>query len=257
MQTNEYIPSTLLKPFVKSYRIIKSDSELVNRIVPNTSFAMVFRFGGQIANLSQTGKVPFVTATFSGLRKSVRLINYAPNTQSLIILFTETGVSSFFKQPLHELFEQSIALDNFYPRAEVALLEERLAEAETPAAKIDIIEQFLLSKLIDQKPDRLIAEAIARIHTARGNNRISELAGSLYISQDAFEKRFRKITGATPKQFSGIVKMESIVRSKNTATSFLDMAHANGYFDQAHFNKDFKLFTGLTPTDFFQAATFW
>lgn len=218
---------------------------------------MAFRFRGQISYLSESDKAILPAVTFSGLRKSVRLINYAPQTSALIVQFKETGVSAFFRQPLHELFEESVSLDNFFPHSEIAIIEERLAEAATNAARIAVVEQFLCSKLFFHKPDALVQEAIARIYFNRGVLRISELANGLYISQDAFEKRFRKVTGTTAKQFSSIVKMKAIIGQNPAPASFLDMALENGYYDQPHFNKDFKLFTGLTPTDFFKSGQYW
>ena len=106
-------------------------------------------------------------------------------------------------------------------------------------------------------PVTLISAAISKINAVNGNVRIKELIKEFHISQDAFEKRFRKITGATPKQFSHIVKMNSAIRQYQTVPSFLDMAFENGYYDQPHFNKDFKSFTGQTPTDFFRSASYW
>lgn len=257
MKIAEYIPTDQLRPFIKAYKIIESQDELVNRVVPNTSFAIAFRFRGQISYINDTDKTTLPIATFSGLRKSVRLINYAPKTAALIVLFKETGVSAFFKQPLHELFEESVSLDNFFPQSEISIIEEGLAETENDQTKIAFIEQFLCSKLLCNKPDSLVSEAIAKIYSNNGMIRISELADDLYISQDAFEKRFRKITGATPKQFSSIVKMKSIIRQNPASSSFLDIALENGYYDQPHFNKDFKLFTGQTPTDFFKLTSYW
>lgn len=257
MNTEEYIPAALLRPFIKAYRIIESQNELINRVVPNTSFAIAFRSKGQISYISDTHKTTLPTSTFSGLRKSVRLINYAPETAALIVLFKETGVSAFFKQPLHELFEESVSLDNFFSHPEVAVLEERLAKTGNNKTKIAVVEQFLYSKLLFHKPDRLVSEAIGKIYLNNGTLKIRELADGLFISQDAFEKRFRKVTGATPKQFASIVKMKAAIRQKSASSSFLDIALENGYFDQSHFNKDFKLFTGQTPTDFFKSASYW
>jgi AraC-like DNA-binding protein len=252
-----YMPTDLLRPFIKAYRIIESQEEIVNRVLPDTSFAIAFRFRGQISYVNDTRKTTLPIATFSGLRKSVRLINYAPKTAALIVLFKETGVSAFFKQPLHTLFEGSVSLDNFFPQSEISIIEERLAEAENNQTKIAVMEQFLYSKLFYNKSDSLVSEAIAKIYYKNGMIRISELANGLYISQDAFEKRFRKVTGTTPKQFSSIVKMKAIIRQNPVPSSFLDIALENGYYDQPHFNKDFKLFTGQTPTDFFKSASYW
>jgi AraC-like DNA-binding protein len=257
MNIEEYTPTELLQPFIKTYRIIESGDELLNRVVPNTSFAIAFRLKGQISYVSDTHKTTLPSTTFSGLRKSVRLIHYASKTAAFIVLFTETGVSAFFKQPLHELFEESVSLDRFFLQSEIAVLEERLTETESNTTRVAIIEQFFYSKIIYNKPDRLVSDAIAKIYSHNGMIKISELAGSLFISQDAFEKRFRKVTGATPKQFSSIVKMNTIIQQKSAGPSFLDLALENGYYDQAHFNKDFKLFTGQKPTDFFKSASYW
>ncbi len=80
MKISDYIPTELLKPFIKTYRIIESQDELVNRVLPNTSFAIAFRFRGQISYINDTEKSVLPVTTFSGLRKSLRLINYAPKT---------------------------------------------------------------------------------------------------------------------------------------------------------------------------------
>ncbi|PZR19087.1 MAG: AraC family transcriptional regulator [Flavobacterium psychrophilum] len=257
MKAKIYFPSDALKQFVKSYRIIESKGELVNRVLPGTSFAMAFRFSGQISYINETVKMALPAGVFSGLRKSFRLINYAPETSALIVEFCETGVSAFFRQPLHGLFEESVSLDNFFLQSEVSIIEEQLAASGNNYERITIIETFLYSKLLLYKPDNLVAEAIRRIYSGKGMLRISELSKSLFISQDAFEKRFRRVTGTTPKQFSAIVKMKCIIGQNYASASLLDIALDNGYYDQPHFNKDFKLFTGLTPTDFFKSGQYW
>lgn len=257
MNAADYIPADSLKPFIKAYKIIESSHDIVNRIVPNTSLTMAFRLKGQVSYIEAAGKTIVPPAVFSGLRKSVRLINYMPGTATLLILFKETGAAAFFRKPLYDLFEQTVPLDQYFSSAEISIVEEQLAGAATNEEKIKIVEQFLCSKLLYNKPDALVVSAINRIHSEKGNLKIKALTDSLYISQDAFEKRFRKVTGATPKQFAGIVKMNNAIRKNSISPSFLDIAFENGYYDQAHFNKDFKNFTGLTPTDFFQSGSYW
>lgn len=257
MQSETHTPTELLRPFVKSFMIIESENEITNRVVPNTSFALAFRFRGQISYLRDARKIVLPPVAFSGLRKSVRLIHYAPRSAAVIVLFTETGVSAFVKQPVNELFEQSTSLDNFFPSSEISLIEERLAENDSNASKIAVIERFLLSKLTCLHPDALVSKAVEKIHSTKGNIRIKELASDLYVSLDAFEKRFRRVTGASPKQFSQIVKMNAVIRQKNPSASLLDLVFDNGYFDQPHFNKAFRLFTGQSPRDFFTSASFW
>lgn len=256
MNVKDCIPTDELKPFIKSFKLIESRDGIINRVVPNTSFAMTFRLRGDISYINDSKKEILPSTVFSGLRKSVRLISYQPGSAALIVLFTETGISTFFKEPLHELFEQSISLDNVFRQSEIAVIEERLANAGTNNEIIKIVEAFLLSKLTHKTADKLINTAISSICANTGIIRIKDLAQSLYISQDAFEKRFRKAVGATPKQFASIIRLKHITQ-KAAPSSLLDIAIENGYYDQAHLIKDFKLFTGLTPGEFYKSGKFW
>ncbi len=257
MKIDTHIPSELLRPFVKSYLIIETQDELVNRVLPDTSVVIAFRYKGQVNYVTDNLRTGLPTAVVSGLRKSVRLINYTKDSGNVLVIFKEAGATAFFKEPLHELFETSISLDNFIPRQETAIIEEQLAGAQTNDQRIDIVEQFLLSKLYDTRPDSLISTAIQKIHTTKGIIKIRELADTLYISHDAFEKRFRKRAGTSPKQFASIVRMKSITIQRPQNKNIADLAFDAGYFDQPHFNKDFKLFTGQTPTDFFKSPPLW
>jgi AraC-like DNA-binding protein len=257
MKIEDYIPTEQLRPFIKTYKIIESHDELVNRVLPNTSLAIAFRIKGQTNYLSGIHHQQLPVSTISGLRKSVRLIQYCSNTITLIVLFKETGAAAFFKQPLYELFEESASLDNFIPREKILIVEERLAEALSHNERISIVEQFLISQLHNSKTDPLIENTVARIYSMKGIIKIKELADSLHLSTDVFEKRFRKIVGTSPKTLSSIIRLKSIIGQKNKNHSFADIAFHAGYFDQPHFNKDFKLSTGLTPTDFFKTRSFW
>ncbi|MNX38024.1 Helix-turn-helix domain protein [compost metagenome] len=257
MKIIDFIPTEQLKPFVKTYRIIESEDELTNRVLPSTSLAIAFRCKGDVNYIKENRHDKLPVSTISGIRKSVRLINYAKDTATLVVQFKEAGAKAFFKEPLHELFEESVSLDNFIPQQKIAAIEELLAEAKTNNQKIAIIEQFLLSRLHNYKPDDLISAAINIIQSKKGIVKIKELADALFISQDAFEKRFRKTIGSSPKQFCYVVRIKSIIDHKQKNQNLIDLAFDAGYFDQPHFNKDFKLFTGQTPTEFFNFPSFW
>ena len=257
MNIHTYIPTPLLQPFINTYMIIESDEELVNRVLPGTSMALAFRYKGQVNDMSGDKSSSLPVSVLSGLRKSVRLINYAKDTATVIILFKETGAKAFFKEPMHEFFEQSIALDHFIRQQEISAIEEQLAEAANEHERINILEKFLLSRLYDLNTDKLISAAVDKINAANGNIKMKLLANTLYLSQDAFEKRFRKITGTTPKQFSNIIRMRSVIKSMQKEQNLTSVAFDAGFFDQPHFNKEFKLFTGQSPTDFFKVASFW
>lgn len=54
-----------------------------------------------------------------------------------------------------------------------------------------------------------------------------------------------------------MVRIKSIIDQKQNNQNHIELAFDAGYFDQSHFNKDFKLFTGQTPSEFFKFPSFW
>ena len=147
-----------------------------------------------------------------------------------------------------------LVLKTFWPtderQSEISIIEERLAEAANNHARIGLMEQFLYSRLLSNKPDSLVSEAIAKIYLNNGIIRINDLAERLCISQDAFEKRFRKVVGTTAKKFASIIRFNTILNNLNGTKTLTEICYENNFFDQAHFIKDFKQFTGSTPENF-------
>ncbi len=87
------------------------------------------------------------------------------------------------------------------------------------------------------------------IYQSKGTIRISELADKLHTSQSPLEKRFRSIVGATPKKFASIVRVKNVLSAIEELSND-EIPFIAGYYDQAHFIKDFKAFTALTPEQY-------
>jgi AraC-like DNA-binding protein len=257
MWSEVYIPADILKPFVKTFLIIESENGMDNRLLPDTSIVIAFRCKGTVKfSLNGTdNNVPLSVIT--GLRRSSRIVHYDQKTINVLVVFKEGGAAAFFREPLHSLFGVSLSLDQLIARYKIAEVEERLAETQNNSERFAIVEQFLLSQLKEYQPDYLIADAVRQIRKTNGEIRIKDLVASLHISQDSFEKRFRRIIGTSPKQFSSIIRFRNLIDNYTPASSLTNMAYAAGYFDQAHFIKDFKSFTGLAPHDFFKTTRYW
>lgn len=230
--------------------VIESREPVVNRILPDTSLVLSIRIAGKVSFLSNDHPLVLSPFTISGLRKTNRIVGYEQNTSNILVVFREAAARAFINEPLHELFDQHVPLEELCGFQQLPLLAEQLAVAAGHRRRIDLVEQFLLSRLQHEAADPLITAAIGHIQAANGVIRIKELATSLYISQDAFEKRFRRFVGVTPKQFAYIAKMKSVVQRAFLKHDMATIAFDAGYYDLPHFNKDFKLFTGQTPGAF-------
>lgn len=257
MKMERHLPIAVLRPFVKAFLLIESSEGMENTTLPDTSVVMSFRVKGAVSHITQTLTNQLPEAALSGLRKSARLLKYEPNTANLLVVFQEGGATAFFKTPLHELFEAQQPLDDVIRLHKIREVEERLSEAADDQQRIAIVEAFLLAGLRTQSPDLLVSHAVQQIKDTNGNIKIKALAADLFISHDAFEKRFRRSVGSTPKQFSAIVRLRHLLDHYSEAESLTEAAYNAGYFDQAHFIKDFKAFTGQTPQAFFKNETWW
>lgn len=237
--------------------IIESIEGTVNKTLPDTAIVMAFRFKGAVDYKQPDSSGLLPKMVISGLRKSPRTFTYYEQTANLLVKFKEGGATAFFKEPLHELFSISQSLDSMVKMSILNEIEEQLAEAIDDTQRISTIERFLISRLNLVKPDLLVQKAIQNIQLVNGNIRINELMDNLPLSRDAFEKRFRKSTGTTPKQYASIVKLNNLINDLNPESSLLDAAYTSGYFDQSHFIKDFKIFTGELPHDFIKQPRKW
>lgn len=257
MKIGRFTPSPALQPFIKEFIIIESSSEVYSKTLPDTSLIMALRYAGSIMKVGAQQEEALPTSVISGLRRNARSFHYVENTANFLVVFKEGGISSFLKVPAHELFDMSISADNLFSTGILNEILERLSAARHHRERVSIVELYLTKILLHHKPDLLIRHAVALIHQHNGIIRIKELANTLYISVDAFEKRFRAQIGSSPKQYASIVRLRKLIEQFPSYTTLTAASYEAGYFDQAHFIRDFKLFTGQTPKDFFKGPQFW
>ena len=257
MLIEHYSPTDALKPFVKGFLLLDTTTETDNRVLPDTSMVLAFRYKGRVSDIRAGETHPLPFAVLTGLRKSSRLLRYDAQTATLLVLFGEGGAAAFFREPLHELFSLSQPLDDLIPQRELAKLEEQLAEAPDHPNRLALVERFLLARLQPSGPGPLVAHAIRTIQTSHGLASMKALAQSLAISQDALEKRFRRSVGTPTKQFASLVRFRHLLSIQQPGTRLTDLAYEAGYFDQAHFIRDFRLFTGQSPQEFFKSSRYW
>lgn len=254
LKVERYIPAATLQPFVKDYLFIENGSETENRILPDTSIVLSFRYRGQLS--LEENNLPAVV--LSGLKKTPKLVRYADRSGNLLIRFKAGGAAAFFSEPLNEWADQTVPVNFLSGYSDIHQLSDRLAASDTKREKIALVEAALLARLTNADlPDKLIYFAIQKINTAGGLLPIKQLTRDLYISQDAFEKRFRQTVGASPKHFSDIIRFRNAIKVHAGASSLTQTALTAGYYDQAHFIKAFKGFTGQAPGEFFRDKRYW
>jgi len=252
MEYETYIPSDPLKPYIRSFAIQETAAEATYRVLPDTGIVVGFQYKGRLFRIDEGTPSALDTSGLSGLADHSRTFRNLSGTGTILVFFKEAGAAAFFRQPLHEVFRESVSLDNFLLRSELLCLEEQLIEAPSNPERIARLEKFFIGRMSRTEPDKLVLAALALIHQTRGNIRIRDLAVQLHTSQSPLEKRFRAAVGASPKKFASIVRLKNVLRQYSATNSLTELGYEAGFYDQAHFIKEFKALTGDTPEDFFK-----
>tara|TARA_B110000091_G_scaffold192989_1_gene217754 strand:- start:2026 stop:2403 length:378 start_codon:yes stop_codon:yes gene_type:complete len=111
-----------------------------------------------------------------------------------------------------------------------------------------------LKRLADKNTiDNIVKSTIETIFETNGQFSVNELSKQSNINRRQLTRKFSSTIGLSPKQLSKTIRIQNTLKTLLTKefTSLTDLAYENEYFDQAHFIKDFKEFTGLTPKEFY------
>ncbi|PJZ57926.1 helix-turn-helix domain-containing protein [Leptospira barantonii] len=258
MNLQKFLPKNpFLRQFVESFILLETEEGMENRMIPGFSFILYFRYRGRMDRVDSTEKKPLPTAGITGLQNSHRLISYSAKTSNLLVTFKEAGATAFLRESLHEFYGKTIALRDVLTPSKIEQVQEQLYESKNDEERIETIEKFLIAELDEIEMDASILDSIRKIKATSGELRIRDLIAGLPMSTDLFEKKFRRIVGASPKRFSTIVRMKRFIQDYSPAKSFTEQAQTFGYFDQSHFTKDFKTFTGLNPKEYFKTPRQW
>lgn len=250
-------PSGFLCQYIKHYWILEaedSDGEVCERVIPTGNIELMFHYKKTfvIKTAGQTSKQP--RSLVSGISSNFSDVTTCGESGVIAVTFYPHGASHFLSFPLSEIENASIDLSDVF-NSKVKEVEEQVCTVNSLVERIGIIERFLLKcfKPVNNNDLLLIKKGVALINQSKGQINASELSVKLLYTNKSLERKFSALLGKTPKQFIRIVRFQGVIQSfSNQRNKYLtQLAYENGYFDQAHFVKDFKALSGYTPKEFF------
>ncbi|HET6982947.1 MAG TPA: helix-turn-helix domain-containing protein [Myxococcaceae bacterium] len=237
-------PGPVLAPYLRRFELVETTMPISRVLFPEPGLVLGVRYAG--ASTADGASIPTGAAMLTGLRVKARRMATAGGSGVVVAKFTELGAAAFLDVPLHHLFGRIVPLEQLLPPTAVEQLVEEVREAPTAAGRVHALEQFLTARL-RPRSDRLVAEATRALQASLGSARIATVARDLGVSQDVLEKRFRRQVGATPKQFASILRFRRAVAVHRPGRDLGTLALEAGYYDQAHFNREFRFVTGSAP----------
>ena len=134
------------------------------------------------------------------------------------------------------------------------LLEERIMSAKDNNERVEIISEFITQKtqLIKNK-EPLLQQKLKQIIDGKEILSISTIQKDFHLSRRQFERKFKEYSGFSPKSFLNIARFSALIKSRNkNHTNLTQTAYDFGYYDQSHFIRDFRKFSGSAPSRYFK-----
>lgn len=230
---------------VSSFRIY--DFKEMDRLSlnPEGHLELIFQLRGSFAQQSVMSNEWVVRPQYflGGLHNhSFRVKSLESEAKILSVRFTPLGARSFLKDRLNLYKNSLVNLED--------LSLPRLDELESDSEEeiFNRLDHFLRSAY--QKKDKNVIDmAAAEMITGKGFIPIQTICKKYNISPSYFRTKFNEQIGMSPKGYSKILRINCIHDrlSSDHQMSLGELSHALGYFDQAHFIKDFKSVTGRSP----------
>jgi len=201
------------------------------------------------------------------LRASGGALVSGPHSESFVIetsaqvsvagaQFKPGGALPFFALPMDELRNLHVPLGDLWGSL-AAELRERLAGAATPDRKLAVIEQVLRRRLtrVGRFHDG-VAYALHEFEHDPEVIKVADVIDRIGISHRRFLDLFTAHVGLRPKVFCRIRRFQRVLEQirQRRHIEWADVALSCGYYDQAHFIKEFHAFSGVNPSTYVAAA---
>ncbi|MEO8396457.1 MAG: helix-turn-helix domain-containing protein [Chloroflexota bacterium] len=254
MTHREFAPDPILRRDIRSFWMIEETPEEFNRdpVVPDSYTELVISVGAPIILAEMNGvRTELPRIFFTQIQKDPINLKAQGDAQFLAVSFYPWTAHALFDLPDPENQDMIIMLDGQWQR-----LAQSIAEAVQHSGYeegLARLQQFMIDAYCRTLPDITpVRSAGEQLYASKGQFDMDQLAQDSCLSLRQLERRFKQLTGVTPKSLARLIRFEA-TRNRlfyDPTMSILDLVHEFGYTDQAHLTHEFKAFMRKTPGQF-------
>ncbi|GII60922.1 hypothetical protein Skr01_10070 [Sphaerisporangium krabiense] len=225
-------------------------------VPPMPSAHLFVNLGGPVRLWDSDPSVPPAVLTdgwFMGVWTRRFLFEYPTPVRLVGVHFKPWGISPFADMPATELRNRWVPVDAVWQRS-LERIRDQVGDTASAGETLRVLEAELRSRLAEA-PWRgldLVRHVGGRLETSHGAVPIGALTDAAGVSGNHLAAQFKSHVGVTPKRVARIYRFARLIVSVDALrpVDWARLAQTAGYFDQAHFSREFKQFTGHTPTDY-------
>jgi AraC-like DNA-binding protein len=259
MRLQHIEPHPMLKGYIDKMWLFESGGKMpaedLKLVVPNGHIKLSVAFRNGIV-ASVNGK------TFTSKEQNISLTGLVDvpvildaekdiTTGTIVVEFNPQGAYRFFQISFNDIRNQIHPLSDILGTL-ARQLEEQISNAERVEAKVTLLQQFLLNQLMRNPEDAVFEYCVSKITDSKGRITIQELEKKTGYSSRWLNMKFKDKLGISPKNLSTIIRFNQYYNAvaNNHEMEFMQNAFYDHYYDQSHFLKEFKRFTGLSHAGF-------
>jgi AraC-like DNA-binding protein len=261
MEFQTWLPHPLLQPYIRYYTYTELGAKNVwtsSAVAPTGCTAMCVIVGDSppLFKVQDSNEQLFSFFNVAGQSTYYTPFSFYGEYKVISIIFNPCG--AFRLLGIRQTHFTNLSLDFFdIIPAKHRNIQQQLGDCQTPAKTFSFLESFLLQLLLKQKGKNnlnriafICQQLMQRSHEPLLLKRICKDEG---FSKSSLERNFREFVGIGVKQYHRILRFHNLLLHIKQQASFrhwTEIAYNFGYYDQAHFIKDFKIFYGRTPSEF-------
>lgn len=257
MNYQTFQPNSDLESLISCYWTLEVPADAdaqKQRIIPDGTIEMAFILGDDIKRY--TSENEFIIqprAMVLGQTMEPFYIQPTGYVNTFAIRFYPYGFSNLVTIPIKNLSNKETALTSLFGEKTANELESKITKAQNSSERIKVIEGFLLAKFNEKATiNNIVKTTIEALLATKGSASISTILKEDISKRRQLERNFIKQIGVSPKQLGKVIRLQTALKMllNRESENLTDIAYESDYFDQAHFIKDFKEFTGINPKEF-------
>tara|TARA_R110002073_G_scaffold128999_6_gene275247 strand:- start:7814 stop:8620 length:807 start_codon:yes stop_codon:yes gene_type:complete len=247
-------PKKELSEIIKSFWLIDGEGDVTihkEKIIPDGYPELIFHYGDPYKiNISGRWELQ-AKEIIAGQIRNYFFLENTGESKMFAIKFQPWALQELFQLEMSSITDHVIVIPNEM-KVLLSSIQEIVAgelDFEKKVAEIEKwFSEFLEDNKIQMDEKYKVVESILE---NKGNIQLSEIQTQFNISERSLERYFKRYVGLSPKFYSRIIRFSHIFQLvQEEAIDWADIVFKAGYYDQSHFIKNFKEFTGEDPSKY-------
>jgi AraC-like DNA-binding protein len=227
----EFSPHYLLSDYIEVYWYFKiqTNTNQSFEIIPDGYFDLLI--------LIQDNRI--IGSRLTGLWCKSVTINYSADTEIVGLRFKPLASGHILNFQIKDLLNNSSTIE----LSDIGLNKQIIIDGLNgfPGVWVQYLDNHFLSLINPDKKDNRMQRLFSIIDKSSGVETIESISGIIGLSTRQIHRKLNDLIGVGTKDYSKIIRFKHALQNENAL---------DGYFDQSHFIKDFKEFTGQNPSGF-------